>query len=99
MGRPSAQPLHVGDNHDRGGNLTQVQFLGRGTNLHRLWDTDLIDVIDRNEGAWVERIIPLITPKSVADWSQGGVEDWATESLLDARKVHHFPARPRTSVP
>jgi hypothetical protein len=85
------QPLHVGDNHDRGGNLTQVQFLGRGTNLHRLWDTDLIDAIDRNEGAWVERIIPLITPKSVEDWSQGGVEDWATESLLDARKAYHFP--------
>ena len=31
-------PLHVGDNHDKGGNLTQVRFFDRGTNMHRLWD-------------------------------------------------------------
>ena len=36
------QPLHVvGD--DRGGNDVLVQFMGRQTNLHRLWDGDLID--------------------------------------------------------
>ena len=85
------QPLHVGDNHDRGGNLTQVQFLGRGTNLHRLWDTDLIREIDRDERAWVERIGRSISPKNVEDWSRGDVEDWATESLLEARKAYHYP--------
>jgi hypothetical protein len=31
----------VGD--DRGGNDVLVQFMGRQTNLHRLWDGDLID--------------------------------------------------------
>ena len=36
------QPLHVGDNRDHGGNDTQVQFFGQGTNLHRLWDSGLI---------------------------------------------------------
>ncbi len=30
-------PLHVGDNHDRGGNDTQVQFFDKGTNMHQLW--------------------------------------------------------------
>ena len=29
-------PMHVGDNHDRGGNDTQVRFFDRGTNMHRL---------------------------------------------------------------
>jgi len=29
-------PLHVGDNHDKGGNRTQVRFYDRGTNMHRL---------------------------------------------------------------
>ena len=28
-------PLHVGDNHDRGGNDTQVRFFDHGTNMHR----------------------------------------------------------------
>ena len=31
-------PLHVGDNHDKGGNQTQVRFFDKGTNMHRLWD-------------------------------------------------------------
>jgi len=29
-------PLHVGDDHDKGGNRTQVRFYDRGTNMHRL---------------------------------------------------------------
>lgn len=32
------QPLHAEDNHDKGGNTVQVNFFGRGTNLHALWD-------------------------------------------------------------
>jgi hypothetical protein len=86
------QPLHVGDNRDKGGNLTQIQFFGDGTNLHRLWDSGLINEIDRNERAWVERIAPLLTPDHVRSWSQGTVEDWTTESLQDARKAYYFPA-------
>ena len=36
-------PMHVGDNHDRGGNDTQVRFFDRGSNMHRLWDSDMIE--------------------------------------------------------
>ena len=85
------QPLHVGDNRDQGGNQTQVRFLGRGTNLHRLWDSDLIDHAGLNDGAWMERINAEITPERVEQWSKGGVEDWATESLEAARRAYHFP--------
>jgi hypothetical protein len=92
------QPLHVGDNRDHGGNLTQIQFLGEGTNLHRLWDSGLINAIDRNERAWVERITPLLTAENIRSWSQGSIEDWATESLLDARKAYYFPAGERQPI-
>jgi nuclease S1 len=92
------QPLHVGDNRDRGGNLTQIQFLGGGTNLHRIWDSELIDAIDRNERAWAGRINPLLTPENVQSWSRGGVEDWATESLRDAQSAYHFPAGSRQAL-
>jgi len=37
------QPLHAGFADDRGGNRFQVQSLGRGTNLHAVWDVDLVD--------------------------------------------------------
>ena len=37
------QPLHVGRFEDRGGNDIKVKFFGKQTNLHRLWDTDMIN--------------------------------------------------------
>jgi nuclease S1 len=37
------QPLHAGYADDRGGNTSQVQAFGRGTNLHALWDSGLIE--------------------------------------------------------
>lgn len=32
------QPLHAEDDDDKGGNTVQLQFFGRGTNLHSVWD-------------------------------------------------------------
>ena len=37
------QPLHDADNADRGGNHRSVNFLGHDTNLHKVWDGELID--------------------------------------------------------
>lgn len=35
------QPLHAGYAGDKGGNRYQININGRGSNLHRLWDTGL----------------------------------------------------------
>ena len=35
-------PLHVGENHDKGGNTLQVRWFDRGSNLHRVWDSGII---------------------------------------------------------
>lgn len=37
------QPLHAGYEDDRGGNRYQLRAFGRGTNLHAMWDGDLIE--------------------------------------------------------
>lgn len=37
------QPLHVGYGLDRGGNMYQISLNGKGTNLHAVWDTDIIE--------------------------------------------------------
>ncbi|MFC6841185.1 S1/P1 nuclease [Xanthomonas theicola] len=36
------QPLHAGYAHDRGANTVQIQFEGKGSNLHALWDSGLL---------------------------------------------------------
>jgi len=36
------QPLHVSDNDDRGGNEVHVTFNTKQTNLHAVWDTEIL---------------------------------------------------------
>jgi hypothetical protein len=88
------QPLHVGDRKDRGGNDLQLQFFGRGTNMHRLWDSDIVEHASADEDAWVADLVTFATPERVDDWSRGTVEDWATESLQAARLAYKPPGAP-----
>jgi hypothetical protein len=37
------QPMHTGRKEDLGGNLIKLQWFGEPSNLHRLWDSDLIE--------------------------------------------------------
>jgi hypothetical protein len=37
------QPLHVGYGIDKGGNSVKVSFVGDQSNLHKVWDTGIID--------------------------------------------------------
>ena len=37
------QPMHIGRKEDKGGNDFQVQWFGKGTNLHSVWDTKMIE--------------------------------------------------------
>jgi nuclease S1 len=85
------QPLHVGDHNDRGGNDTQIQYFNEGVNMHRLWDSTMLDDASRDDREWVRRIEPLLTPENVAAWTKGDVEAWADESLAEAKKAYRDP--------
>lgn len=37
------QPLHVGNGQDRGGNDLKIKWFRSGSNLHRIWDSGIID--------------------------------------------------------
>ncbi len=84
-------PLHVGERHDRGGNDLQVRFFDSGSNLHRVWDSGLIEHVDRDEGRTFDRLKAAFTPEFVAAATPGTVEDWANESLAAARDAYVEP--------
>lgn len=73
-------PLHVGENHDKGGNTLQVRFFTRGSNMRRVWDSGIIDRTGRNEDAWLAELIAMDTyeaprwsrPVAVAGFNRGG---------------------------
>jgi S1/P1 Nuclease len=85
------QPCHVGDNQDMGGNNTQVRFFDRGTNMHALWDSGMIQRAGNTEEFWLGDLAALDTPGARATAMKGTVEDWATESLLAARQAYQVP--------
>jgi nuclease S1 len=89
------QPLHVGDNGSKGGNLIQVQFYGIGSNLHKLWDSQIMERHTPNEGVWLWDLNGVTNPKFAAEWAKGTPEDWASESLQIARQAYCLPGSGR----
>jgi nuclease S1 len=92
-------PMHVGDNHDRGENDTQVRFFDRGTNMQSLWDSGIIDRAHKSEAAWLIDVAELDTDANRNKAEDGKVEDWATESLLAARAAYQVPGTDRRIKP
>jgi len=89
------QPLHVGDTGSRGGNLVQVRFFDVASNLHQVWDFRVMEWHSTDEGTWLRELNALATPQMAAAWSKGSVEDWATESLAEARLAYCLPGTDR----
>jgi len=94
------QPLHIGNNHDRNGNDSQVRWFDSGSNLHRLWDSGIIEWNTKSEDVWLAELAELDTAENQAKWMAGTVEDWATVSLLAAREAFRgWKANTHTSWP
>jgi hypothetical protein len=62
------QPLHAGNGTDRGGNDVDVEFFWEDYNLHRVWDSGLIDRKQLSFTEWTEFLAPKITPEQAAEW-------------------------------
>lgn len=56
------QPMHTGYAHDRGGNDYQVQFDGRGTNLHAVWDSGMLYAQHLDDARYLQRLLALPAP-------------------------------------
>ncbi len=74
------QPLHVGNGRDRGGNDVKVRFFGRPTNLHRVWDSGIIDRERRSFHEWASWLGARITPQQAARWAVSDPLVWIAES-------------------
>ncbi|MGB0894894.1 MAG: S1/P1 nuclease [Parashewanella sp.] len=82
------QPLHVGHSYDRGGNDVKVNWFGESSNLHRVWDSQLIENQQLSYTEYVE-FLP-VTQQQRVDWSKGSYQDWATESKNMRDQAYQF---------
>ncbi|NOS56665.1 MAG: S1/P1 nuclease, partial [Cyclobacteriaceae bacterium] len=81
------QPLHVGCCDDRGGNNVKVKWFRNDTNLHSVWDSNMID---DTKLSYTELAGALEEPKEevLAQWQKASVRDWATESMTYRKQVY-----------
>lgn len=73
------QPLHTGISEDKGGNDFQVQWFKDGTNLHRVWDSQMIE---SNGMSYTELAsnMPQISKKERIAMASGTHRDWLEDS-------------------
>jgi len=83
------QPLHAGRGPDRGGNNVKVIWFRTDSNLHRVWDSDMIDDKDLS---YTELANSLGAPTAAetALWKKATVRDWATESVSYRQQVYDY---------
>jgi hypothetical protein len=80
------QPLHAADRRDKGGNNLIVFMKNRRTNLHRVWDEDLVEALGPDAGAVAGSIEAGLSPQDKAKFAAGTPADWANESFSVATK-------------
>lgn len=84
------QPLHVGTGTDRGGNNEKVSWFREESNLHRVWDSDMID---ERKYSYTEltQVIDHISKEQIKEWQSASVRDWAKESMALRKQVYDLP--------
>jgi hypothetical protein len=82
------QPLHAGFADDKGGNKYQVQAFGRGTNLHALWDTGLVQNWPGGPPELLSELSRIRAPSSDAT----SPAQWAEESCRAVASDGFYPS-------
>jgi len=91
------QPMHVGNGEDRGGNDVRVQWMGDNSNLHRVWDTDMLMSLNLSYSEFAEELLLMATEEKVVDWQKDTVREWAHESMAHRDQVYNVPGNMRLS--
>ncbi|AWX45486.1 nuclease S(1) [Flagellimonas maritima] len=81
------QPMHASRAEDKGGNDIQLQWFGEGTNLHRVWDKNMIVSYGMTYTELATELdrLPKWKRKKI---QEGTIYDWVHESHLIAAELY-----------
>ncbi len=81
------QPMHIGRLEDKGGNDVQLQWFNKGSNLHKVWDTHLVD--DHGMGyTELASTLPVLDKKEIKRIQEGNILDWVEEGQDLANQLY-----------
>ncbi|RFZ91210.1 hypothetical protein D0C36_19940 [Mucilaginibacter conchicola] len=81
------QPMHVSRKEDKGGNTIQVRFDNKGTNLHSLWDSKLIDH-ERLSEQEIAKNYDVATLTQIKQWQADSPMEWLWESYQISSELY-----------
>lgn len=84
------QPLHVGGKDDQGGNRVRVQWFGESSNLHRVWDSDMIEGKQLSFTELASFLGP-VNQAQIKAWQSGSIRDWAQGMMVYRPQVYNIP--------
>lgn len=90
------QPLHAGEDHDKGGNLAMVKVNRRTYNLHEVWDYVLLERLHLP----LDSLLPMLERRMAADtgfiprYARGTVESWADDTHSKSRACYLLAGKP-----
>ncbi len=73
------QPLHIGMEDDKGGNDFQVLWFKKGTNLHKVWDSQMLDSYQMSYSE-IAANTDVLSKEQVKYLMSGSAIDWMYES-------------------
>ena len=81
------QPLHLGKKEDRGGNDIDILWFGKKTNLHRLWDSDIIDS-SKFSFTELSHNLPIISLEKRKKITSSSIDSWIQETHALTKKIY-----------
>ena len=92
------QPLHVGKCCDKGGNDVKVSWFGKPTNLHAVWDSQLIDDEQLSFTELAAKLERHTSETDIVSWWDINPRDWISESAEIREQIYAnipSPAKPK----
>ena len=81
------QPMHISRKEDQGGNMIKVEWFNQPTNLHRVWDEQLIDYQQLSYTEYA-KAINHTTLAQRKKWQQQPISQWLYESYTISQKLY-----------
>lgn len=81
------QPMHMGRPEDRGGNGIRLFWFNQPTNLHRIWDEQIVEF---QQLSYTEHVaaINFTTQTQRTEWMKQPLKEWLYESYQAAQKLY-----------
>jgi len=82
------QPLHVGRKEDKGGNTIQLRWFDEETNLHKVWDENLIEAWNMSYKELADNTKKL-SKKEVKELQKGTMIDWLHDTHKLTKEIYN----------